>query len=34
VRMQRLDHVRAHGTTAEAFTFRNPFPAPALGRVA
>lgn len=31
--MERLDHLRAHGPTAEAFTFRNPFPAPALPRV-
>jgi hypothetical protein len=31
--MERLDHLRAHGPTAEAFTFRNPFPAPVLPRV-
>jgi hypothetical protein len=24
----RLDHLRSHGPTAEAFTFRQPFPAP------
>lgn len=26
--LTRLDHLRAHGSTAHAFTFRQPFPAP------
>jgi hypothetical protein len=26
--LERLDHLRRHGPTAEAFTFRQPFPAP------
>jgi uncharacterized protein DUF3291 len=29
----RLDHLRAHGPTARAFTFRKPFPAPGGARV-
>lgn len=27
---ERLDHLRRHGSTATAFTFREPFPTPAL----
>ena len=26
--IERLDHLRAHGPTAHAFTFRDTFPAP------
>jgi hypothetical protein len=28
----RLDHIRDHGESAFAFTFRNPFPAPEMDR--
>jgi heme-degrading monooxygenase HmoA len=29
----RLDHLRAHGPTPRAFTFRKPFPAPGAAQV-
>jgi hypothetical protein len=29
--MDRLEHLKIHGPTAHAFTFRTPFPAPAGG---